>query len=167
MGKKYREIWGEGGGGNIIQSVSVMPVSMLGIHYQNRLISVWLKPFGQMFCWCVENSWFKNVWPKQLFLAIHPDLGEERKKKGFFFYRKRVDVDVDFNYSIICDPIDKYLVFNAQSTAKVISGRLWFLSWQKGHKVSVWSFWVIDTNRKCTQGALCWHKLQSCAKRQS
>ena len=34
--------------------------------------------------------------------------------------------------------------------------------WQNGNKVSIWSFWVIDTSRKWTQWALIWHNFESC-----
>ena len=47
------------------------------------------------------------------------------------------------------------------------SGHICDPLWQKGHKVSVWSFWVIDTNRKGNQRALIYHQFQNCAQRQS
>ena len=34
---------------------------------------------------------------------------------------------------------------------------------KRGHKVSVWSFWVIHTSRQCNQTALIWRKFQICA----
>ena len=38
---------------------------------------------------------------------------------------------------------------------------------EKGKKVSVWSFWVSDIDRKCNQWAVLSHKFQTCAWRQS
>ena len=40
------------------------------------------------------------------------------------------------------------------------------LLWNKGNKVSVWSLWVIDANRKCNQGGWIWHQCKHCAWRQ-
>ena len=53
-----------------------------------------------------------------------------------------------------------YLLIFSWSHIDIICDSLW----QKRNKdVSVWSFWVMDSNRKCNQRALMWHKFQKCA----
>ena len=38
------------------------------------------------------------------------------------------------------------------------------LKTKKGYKLSVWSFWFFDTNRKCNEWNFNWHKFRNCIK---